>query len=494
MRQLKLSILLPGSLAGHVAFVMLAICLLSGPGAAAELTLRVTPTTQNVALGEMFQVDVMLEDGVSTLGGGFDVFYDPARVEFDGYAYGDIGDPDFSAMPTIGSGEIVGFTVASFFGLEDGVVVTLTFRLLAPGVTLIDLRSPDYWPSSFDFGTFFLPRTVDGAVASGELGFAMSEHTQSLVAGPVEPGETVGFKARLTSTGSEPLEIFDVTLVGASDVFHIVHDECSGRILPAGRHCTVYVSASPTELTATSRYISDIDFITSDVFDTGANTRLTVLMVRPILSAPEIEILEASMVAPFARRTVSVTNVGTWYADIGELSISSRQPPMEHYLSVVGNKCTGHRLEIGESCPITFEFAPKEPGLYLSEYALRYGSDLFTTRGVDIDGVTPTGLADTDVTEIAEWTQSVGDIDMRKVVVTNKGSMPLHTRLTSALPNGALSATTDCDDATLLNGQHCTFWLTGSSAEPGTFRWGGRLSTDSLYRNTVRFDVEMVVK
>jgi hypothetical protein len=121
---------------------------LSGISTAANaVSVYLQPVTQDVDVGATFSVAVwwdMSPEG--TLGGGTDVTWDPAALDFVSLVFDDNSDfdPAFTREGTVSPGLIDGFATGTF---EDGglagdgplLIATITFEALTEGSFSIDL-------------------------------------------------------------------------------------------------------------------------------------------------------------------------------------------------------------------------------------------------------------------------------------------------------------------------------------------------------------------
>ncbi len=129
------------------------------------LLIPTTPITELVN-GDIVEFEVYiefsLEGGAGTLGGGFDVVFDPDGIQFFSLTSGNLGDPDFGRNPDILRGLLESWSVGSFIGLAGSgpeLVGTVGFRVLPtmPENSLIEVTPTNGiggpWFSANDFVT-----------------------------------------------------------------------------------------------------------------------------------------------------------------------------------------------------------------------------------------------------------------------------------------------------------------------------------------------------
>ena len=98
---------------------------------AGRVSLVPTTPTSDLMAGETVSFDVMMDfttddSGLgsdATLGGGFDIDFDPTALRFDGLADAGLGDPGFGRDPDILSGLLESWGFASFNGLTGPALV-----------------------------------------------------------------------------------------------------------------------------------------------------------------------------------------------------------------------------------------------------------------------------------------------------------------------------------------------------------------------------------
>lgn len=124
-----------GAMTGAAFYAM------SGIAGAATITLM--PATQTVTQGDPVTITAHMDfTGEATLGGGFDVFFDPSVLSFVSHTYNaSLGDPLLRRNPDILTGEINGLSFGDFGGpTGPALVVTLVFNTLSATSTLVSLN------------------------------------------------------------------------------------------------------------------------------------------------------------------------------------------------------------------------------------------------------------------------------------------------------------------------------------------------------------------
>lgn len=125
-------------LADRLFCATLTCCLLlsaaSLPVRAASVSLvPLTPFT-NLANGDIVRFDVAIDfSGVGTLGGGFDIIWDPLALGFVGLVDNGLGDPAFRRDPDVFAGLLESWAVGDFDGLAASgpeIVGSASFEVL----------------------------------------------------------------------------------------------------------------------------------------------------------------------------------------------------------------------------------------------------------------------------------------------------------------------------------------------------------------------------
>ncbi len=436
-------------------------------------TLQLTPELQTVKLNEVFSVDIEWVDGAFWIGGTFAVAYDDTLLEFIDYAYGDLGDPDFNSTPVLSDGLIDRLGFGSFSGVSEGVAITLYFALRLPGQAFIDVRANGDWSNGIDF-ILYEPDATDGAV--GNDGVSRGTFPDGLLVEDVPLGETVQFQVDLSSVGTAPLTVFDVTLPTDQDVFSVAADNCSGQVLQLGESCTATINAVAFEFARNASHITNVDFLTSDVIDQDPDTRLVLSNRRPRLDVPRLEFYDGRVAPPYVRKTVPITNVGQWPADMSSVDVHGNQGTN---FVMLENRCKGTLLAVDSACEVVIEFRPTTHRAYNARYGLFYGNEQLNDFA-NIVGYTPTGLPWVDDREVTDWFQVLGDDQVKIITLNNKGSVPLNLENSSIQSTNGFEVSENCTGVTLPGGGFCEVTLRSVHQTPGDYEWSGWIHSDTL--------------
>ena len=123
--------------------------------AANEMTM--TPSIQDAGLGDFVTIDLNLTLDTRSIGGGWDVFFDNTVLSFVSFDWNAafncaIGCPADSAFERVGDstfasgpGELDGFNIANFAGIQGGpyFVGTLTFQVIGLGNAALSMADND---------------------------------------------------------------------------------------------------------------------------------------------------------------------------------------------------------------------------------------------------------------------------------------------------------------------------------------------------------------
>jgi len=103
-------------------------------------SLSFSSTSLTASLNDTFTIDILMDfTDDATLGGGTDIFFDPAVLAFQSFDFGSTTlslDPAFSRIPDadVIPGKLEGMAFGNFSSLSGpGVVGTLTFQAIATG-------------------------------------------------------------------------------------------------------------------------------------------------------------------------------------------------------------------------------------------------------------------------------------------------------------------------------------------------------------------------
>jgi len=115
------------------------MCLMSG-AQAASILLVATSNIVDVGVGDLVTFDVWMDFSTNdnglgsdiTLGGGFDIIFNPFALQFQSFTNESIGDPNFGRDPDIFAGLLESWGFGDFAGLTGPALVgTVQFSLLA---------------------------------------------------------------------------------------------------------------------------------------------------------------------------------------------------------------------------------------------------------------------------------------------------------------------------------------------------------------------------
>jgi hypothetical protein len=145
-----------------LASVLAAAALLGTSYGAEAHVISLDPIIQKVSLGDTFEVDINMAFSEATLGGAFDLFYDPAHVEFvsfsfDDFFYNNVSDPAFDHAPDncftdgapfggcdVGDPELNAIGFGNFDGISGSYLVgTIVFRAVGAGASDLTMAVND---------------------------------------------------------------------------------------------------------------------------------------------------------------------------------------------------------------------------------------------------------------------------------------------------------------------------------------------------------------
>jgi hypothetical protein len=133
-------------------------------------TMSLTPTIQNVALGNQVLLQLNMDFGTDpTLGGGVDILYNNSLLSFVSFAFdpglGD--DPLLQRQPDALSGTLNGLAFGNFDGLGGpSVVGTLIFNSIGAGIANFSLAENVFPAGGFFSATSLEPQVVTFTGAS----------------------------------------------------------------------------------------------------------------------------------------------------------------------------------------------------------------------------------------------------------------------------------------------------------------------------------------
>ncbi len=157
----------------HATAALLIALAAVGPANAASLDFVPLTPTSNLSPGDIVSLQVWLDFSdvvddfgtpVGTLGGGWDILYDPTLIAFTGLDFQIVGDPAFARPPDILPGILESWSAGDFNGIIGPVLAgTVSFEVIASGpfTTSIWLRESlglaGTWVSAGDFVSIIVP-------------------------------------------------------------------------------------------------------------------------------------------------------------------------------------------------------------------------------------------------------------------------------------------------------------------------------------------------
>lgn len=146
----------------NAAPLLAALALSVASYSAQASVISLDPVGQTVRVGDVFSVQISMFFPEATVGGAFDLFYDPTQLafvsfEFDPTFFNDVADPAFSHMPdncyaegapfggcSVGDAELNAIGFGSFDGISgEHIVATVFFAALAPGSSQLTMAVND---------------------------------------------------------------------------------------------------------------------------------------------------------------------------------------------------------------------------------------------------------------------------------------------------------------------------------------------------------------
>ena len=142
--------------------LLAAVALWVASSGAQANVISLAPVGQSVGVGDVFSVQISMYFTEATVGGAFDLFYDPTQLsfvsfEFDETFFNDIADPAFAHVPDdcftdgapfggceIGDAELNAIGFGNFDGIVgEYLVATVFFEALAPGSSQLTMAVND---------------------------------------------------------------------------------------------------------------------------------------------------------------------------------------------------------------------------------------------------------------------------------------------------------------------------------------------------------------
>ena len=129
-------------------------------GTAGASSIFMTPAFSTAAPSESVVFEVWMDFEQVTIGGGFDIEFDPEVLSFESWTGADLGDPDFQRDPDVFDGLLGGIAFGDFGGITGlNLIGTLKFSVLpdvpAGVTTAIELSQRFCFQCEFvDLNTF----------------------------------------------------------------------------------------------------------------------------------------------------------------------------------------------------------------------------------------------------------------------------------------------------------------------------------------------------
>lgn len=272
----------------------------------------------------------------------------------------------------------------------------------------------------------------------------------------------------ITSKGSEPVSIEDVTIVGAkAGAFEKISDTCAGATLPPGAACTIRVVFTPDDpvslesrLTVTTRESSVP--LTVALSGTGVVAGPRIRFDPASLQFPNQEVSSRSPV-----QMITVSNLGTSPLKISDVSVTGANADD----FVLGNSGCGRTLIVpGDSCQIRVTFTPRDSGArtaILTVTANTAGpSPTVSLSGTGIGPIPAIEPTSIDFGDQADRQRSAP----RTINLTNHGSAPWKIRtlsVTGADSSDFLKMNDQCAGATLSPNSSCSVSVVFMPRAPG---------------------------
>jgi hypothetical protein len=165
------------------AFIAAASLWAASFGAQANV-ISLDPIGQFVGVGQTFSVEISAFFEEATVGGSFDLFYDPTQIafvsfEFDEHFLNDVSDPAFAHVPDncftdgapfggcdVGDAELNAIGFGSFDGISGlNLVATVIFQAVGTGVSQLTMATNDAPFEGFYSAVTGLPMDVKYNVA-----------------------------------------------------------------------------------------------------------------------------------------------------------------------------------------------------------------------------------------------------------------------------------------------------------------------------------------
>lgn len=116
-------------------FYILVLTVLLSPLTAHAGLITLSPTTPVINLndGDFISMDILMDFTTEpTIGGGFDIAFDPSALQYQGFIRNIVGDPLFGRDPDILPGLLSGWAFGDFFGVTGlANLGSVTFQVLS---------------------------------------------------------------------------------------------------------------------------------------------------------------------------------------------------------------------------------------------------------------------------------------------------------------------------------------------------------------------------
>lgn len=477
------------------AITLLAALLVTGFVQADDsIILDAAPELTTAAVGDVINVDVRFQtrSDFPTLGGGFDVVYDPTLLEPLDFHYAPIGLPEFQGMPNKPNGRFARMSIADFNGLialQPETMATFAFRIIRAGASAVGPAESEggfaLWASAIDFGTFIIPDFERALVVTHGQPYPVLRTVEDVVIEDAAVGVPASVDVRIDNEGTGPLTVSSIGFVPGPGLtlegFAVDSDGCSGKAIAAASGCTFNISYTAAQLVPLRFKRAAVEIHSSDLLSPTVKVDVLANIRSPEFDPPRLEYFEARDEFPWQVRTVTLTNVGDWPASVDRIELSDPNAPPAVY-SVASDDCSGRELMPGDGCEVSIRCRPWFEGGFGGRYKIVYADETFSDTGF-LGCYTPTGLAIVDYDGPQSWPVNIGDQAQRRVTITNKGPVPLAIESLSFSTFSIVEVIdNNCEDALLPFGHFCFMDLQVSPPEERSYSWLAFISTNSFYR------------
>jgi trimeric autotransporter adhesin len=263
----------------------------------------------------------------------------------------------------------------------------------------------------------------------------------------------------VTSSGTSPLTIASISIMGEGSTEFGADNGCSQRVLEPKQQCTLQLrfapraqgahsaellifdnaSNSPQRVTLTgSGYVAAVAKPPTPTFTPAPISQMARILVHP----ENFDFREQEVFTKSAPLPIVLTSVGKAPSEIQGITLQGKSSKDFK----VQNPCTGRRLTEAESCQITVTFAPTAPWIFPKYPSPRSAELVLTTTGgsskVELNGtatrapirVEPTfqvNPAQLDFGRTSVRSQS----DVQTVTLSNPGESPIQLSTIAILDN-----------------------------------------------------------